>query len=124
MLYICFSCSVACYKEHKVQECEALKAPEKPAAPEKVQESVNDTRQKYLFPTIDTVPIEKLEQLRNSNELNQCLANPHVRTMIKEVVNSHDPTSAIAKAMTEPIFVEVADACLKIVELSENDRPC
>ncbi|XP_011138598.1 zinc finger HIT domain-containing protein 3 isoform X2 [Harpegnathos saltator] len=128
--FICLSCSVTCCKGHKVQGCELPKVPEKSASPEKLANSKkfqiadNDVTRRYMFPTEDTVPIEKLEQLRYSNELKECLANPHVRNMMKEVVNSHNPTLAIARAMTEPIFVEMADACLRIVELPEEDRPC
>ncbi|XP_014474112.1 PREDICTED: zinc finger HIT domain-containing protein 3 [Dinoponera quadriceps] len=113
-------CSVACCKEHKAQVCEP---PKVSANLEEPQES-NNIKQRYLFPTEDTVPVEKLEKLRDSNELKQCLANPHVREMLKEVVHSRDPTKAIANAMREPIFVEMADACLKIAELPEEDRPC
>lgn len=32
-----------------------------------------------------------------------------------------NPTKAIASAMTEPIFVEMADACLKVVEPQISD---
>lgn len=44
--------------------------------------------------------------------------------MIKGIVYNDNPTKAIAEAMREPIFVEVADACLKVVEPPEEDRPC
>ncbi|XP_032683908.1 zinc finger HIT domain-containing protein 3 [Odontomachus brunneus] len=117
-------CSCTCYKKHKDQACEPRNEAEKSASLKNPQEPVSNIKQKYLFPTMDTVPIEKLERLRHSNELKQCLANPHVRTMIKDVATSHDPTSAIHKAMREPIFVEFADICLKIVELPEENRPC
>lgn len=70
------------------------------------------------------MPMEKLEQLRDSDELKQCLANPYLRKMMKEIVDSDDLTKAIAEAMREPIFVEMADACLKVVEPPEENRPC
>jgi len=75
----------------------------------------------YEFPTEDTVPPEKLQQLRHSKELKSCLKNPHVRQIMKSILNSENPSKAIALAMREPIFVEMADACLKIVEPQDNE---
>jgi len=44
---------------------------------------------------------------------------------MKTVVNSPNPTEAIALAMKkEPIFVEMADACLNIVEPPDHAKPC
>lgn len=79
---------------------------------------------KYDFPTEDTVPVHKLEQLRDSEEVQNCLKNPQVRDIISFVLNDKDPTKAIAKAMTEPVFVDLADACLKVVEASDEEKPC
>ncbi|XP_012524444.2 zinc finger HIT domain-containing protein 3 [Monomorium pharaonis] len=109
-------CSIGCCKEHKVQPC-------KPSVlSERAKESQISER-KYEFPTEDTVPVEKLQQLRNSKELIKCLENPHLHDIMKAVVNSPDPTEMIALAMKEPIFVEMANACLKVVEPSDDDRP-
>lgn len=110
------SCSVVCCKEHKTQACEPPK--------ESSEKRENVSERGYEFPTDDTVPVEKLRQLRHSEELKQCLRNPHVRDIMKSILNNPDPTAAIALAMTEPIFVEVADACLKIVEPPDNAKPC
>lgn len=41
---------------------------------------------------------------------------------MKSILNSHNPTAEIALAMREPIFVEMADACLKVVELKDEDE--
>lgn len=103
-------CSIDCYKSHKTRNCESPKTQE-----------MNDTEDakgavKYDFPTEDTVPIEKLKLLRDSKELKDCLKNPHVRNIMRAILTDKNPTKAIALAMTEPIFIEVADACLKVVE--------
>ncbi|XP_020279017.1 zinc finger HIT domain-containing protein 3 [Pseudomyrmex gracilis] len=102
-------CSVACCKNHKIQPCTS------PELPDKSQEQ-RVAEQNYNFPTEDTVPQEKLQQLRHSEDLKECLKNPHVRDIMRGILNSSNPTEAIALAMTEPIFVEMADICLKIVE--------
>lgn len=69
------------------------------------------------------MPVEKLRQLCESRELTECLRNTHLRDIMRAVVDSPNPTEAIALAMREPIFVEMADACLKIVEPLDNAKP-
>lgn len=68
------------------------------------------------------MPIEKLKELRESGKLKEILKNPHVRDIMKAIMISPDPTEAIALAMKEPIFVEMADACVKVVEPSDEDH--
>ncbi|XP_017753614.1 PREDICTED: zinc finger HIT domain-containing protein 3-like [Eufriesea mexicana] len=116
---MCISCSIGCYKEHKENKCKPL---EVQANLEDVQNSTDSA--KYKFATEDTVPIEKLKQLRYSKELKNCLQNLHVRDIMRAVLTDKDPTKAIALAMTEPIFVEMADACLNVVEPQINDESC
>nr|CAG4637517.1 EOG090X0JQ4 [Ceriodaphnia reticulata]SVE73324.1 EOG090X0JQ4 [Ceriodaphnia reticulata] len=102
-------CSLQCFKVHKESPCE------KPAAPP-LSESLPGPPLTYKFPTADTVPIEKLEELANSEELRECLSNPHVRMILKTLVQSQTPEASIKDAMKEPIFLELAHACLKVVE--------
>ncbi|OXU31478.1 hypothetical protein TSAR_017002 [Trichomalopsis sarcophagae] len=113
-------CSVVCCNKHRdnckenteVKVCSESKSP------------VKKSDMSYDFPTEDTVPIDKLEQLRYSEEVTNCLKNPQVRDIISSVLRDKDPTKAIAKAMIEPVFVELADACLKIVEPPDEEKPC
>lgn len=107
----CFSCSATCCKSHKSVGCE----PPPAKVPTESREPV-----KYNFPTEDTVPLEKLELLGHSQEIKECLKNPHVRDIARAILNDSNPTKAIALAMTEPIFVELADACLRVVEPIDN----
>ncbi|XP_012273180.1 zinc finger HIT domain-containing protein 3 [Orussus abietinus] len=102
-------CSLGCCKTHKSRGCERR-------VPDMAEHQSEAPLMEYKFPTEDTVPVEKLFSLRQSEEVKHCLKNPHVRNIIKEVLKHQNPTDAIAEAMVEPIFVELADACLKIVE--------
>lgn len=43
---------------------------------------------------------------------------------MKAILNSTNPTEAIASAMRMPLFVEMADVCLKIVEQPDDVKPC
>ncbi|KZC14406.1 hypothetical protein WN55_06870 [Dufourea novaeangliae] len=63
-----------------------------------------------------------LEQLDYSEELKNCLRNLHLRDIMSAVLTDQNPTEAIALAMTEPIFVEMADVCLKVVEPPVSDQ--
>ncbi|XP_011862207.1 PREDICTED: zinc finger HIT domain-containing protein 3 [Vollenhovia emeryi] len=108
-------CSVACCREHKTRPCEPPVLPERPKERQRIGE--------YKFPTEDTVPAEKLQKLCDSKELINCLQNPHLRHIMSAIMNSPNPTEAITLAMKEPIFVEMADACLKIVEPPDDAKP-
>lgn len=70
----------------------------------------------HVFTTIDTVPMEQLEKLRESEHLKNLLRNPHLRKFITEVHSSRNPSNAMKVAMLEPLFVEFADECMKIVD--------
>ena len=117
ILFVFCSCSASCCKSHKETGCEPYKA-------EPSIEDVPKLRTSYDFPTEDTVPLEKLELLKGSEEVQACLKNPHVRDIVKAILNDINPTEAIRLAMMEPIFVELADACLKVVETSDEKKPC
>lgn len=105
-----------CCKEHKSQACEPPKLPEKPKE--------HESERKYQFPTEDTVPVEKLQQLWHSKELKECLKYPDLRDIMKAVLNDPNPTKAIASAMKIPSFVKMVDTCLKIVEPPDAVKPC
>ncbi|XP_078040442.1 zinc finger HIT domain-containing protein 3 [Augochlora pura] len=110
-------CSAVCCKIHKTSNCEPKCQQNEPTSDKKTN------CKKYDFPTEDTVPIDKLEQLRSNDKLKSILNNPHVRDIMRAILVDENPTKAIALAMGEPIFIEMADACLKIVELPENEQP-
>nr|SVE85895.1 EOG090X0JQ4 [Daphnia pulicaria] len=103
-------CSLLCFKAHKESPCE------KPSSTPSETLAGECLPLTYKFPTTDTVPIGKLQALVQSDELKECLSNPHVRDILKSLVQSQTPEASITEAMKEPIFLELAHACLKIVE--------
>lgn len=69
-----------------------------------------------VFTTMDTVPPETLQKLETSEELKQMLRNPHLRNFLQAVDTAQSPWNAMKLAMMEPLFLEFADECLKIVD--------
>jgi len=105
-------CSVACWKTHKAEDCVRLAQPQ----PEVSKEQTN----LYNFPTEDTVPLEKLQLLEHNQELKNILCNKHLRALLLAIDQSSNPSDAMQQAMLEPIFVEFADECLKVIEPAEK----
>lgn len=52
----------------------------------------------------------------NSESLKDLLRNKHLRDFVRAVDSSENAWKAMKFAMLEPLFVEFADECLKIVE--------
>lgn len=94
----------------------------------------------YDFPTEDTVRSEPLKLLGlqifsfdpiyilikfilgSDEQIKDMLKNKHLRSLLKVVDDARNVEEIMQKAMLEPIFVEFADACLKIVEQGvDND---
>ncbi|KAK7465920.1 hypothetical protein BaRGS_00037530, partial [Batillaria attramentaria] len=112
-------CSVACCKLHKARECtpaELKESQKSPAPDSQHSNSKNGTQWAGPEETEDQVPEEKLAKLGESDSLRAVLWNRHLRAMMENLVNSEDPVSDMEAAMQEPIFVEFADECLKVVE--------
>lgn len=55
-----------------------------------------------------------------STELRDLLCNPHLRQLLRSVDDAESKASAMKAAMQEPLFVEFADQCLKVVEGEGN----
>lgn len=51
-----------------------------------------------------------------SKELRDLLCNPHLRQLLRSVDSADSKDDVMKAAMQEPLFVEFADRCLKIVE--------
>jgi hypothetical protein len=56
----------------------------------------------------------------HNQELKNLLCNRHLRDMLLAIDKSTNPSTAMQQAMLEPIFVEFADECLKVVEPGEK----
>ncbi|KAF2903228.1 hypothetical protein ILUMI_02958 [Ignelater luminosus] len=109
-----YYCSVTCCNKHRQMKCKLV---------EKQIEHPSDegSSKKYEFETADTVPIKKLKLLETDKDIKNCLNNPHLRNLLKTIDTSKEPEEVMQKAMLEPIFVEFADACLKVVEPRDDN---
>ncbi|BES95792.1 unnamed protein product [Nesidiocoris tenuis] len=114
-------CSVACCKEHKLN-CSSSSSTVDERNPDSniSTEETTNRRSKYNYETEDTVPIEKLELLRHSEKLKDLLGNPHLRRMMGAIDSSEDAAKLIGDAMREPIFTEMVDECLQVINGRTN----
>ncbi|XP_014662217.1 PREDICTED: zinc finger HIT domain-containing protein 3-like [Priapulus caudatus] len=105
-------CSVACFKVHKENRCEAKEevartAPRGGGGDVRVEDAIGESG--------DRVASETLDWLRSSEEVKDLLSNPHLRAIIRELNASASVPQFIDKCMREPIFTEFANACLRSV---------
>lgn len=105
-------CSLSCYKEHQTAQCALMENQEVLAE----QEHILEPTLHEPFSTEDTVPRNKLELLKNCKALQDLLYNSHLRNLLTEIDVAPDAWKAMKAAMQEPLFLEFADECLKIVE--------
>lgn len=54
-----------------------------------------------------------------SVRLRELLSNPHLREFITQLDTTPDAWKAMKVAMLEPLFVEFADECMRVVEPDE-----
>ncbi|KAM6372746.1 zinc finger HIT domain-containing protein 3 isoform 2-T2 [Pluvialis apricaria] len=125
-------CSVPCCRTHR-ERCTAEPAAERRAAgqafpggpsgagrraggPWSVEDILADGEEQ------DRVPLQKLQLLGESEELRGLLLNPHLRQLLLTVDQAEDKSSLMKKYMQEPLFVEFADCCLRIVEPPEKEN--
>ncbi|XP_073697499.1 zinc finger HIT domain-containing protein 3-like [Garra rufa] len=120
-------CSVSCFKRHKdddschpVKESDPASSSSTPVTsaeqPWTVEDLLDENSQ------TDKVPLQKLQQLGDSEALKGLLRNPHLRRLMMSVDSSKDKGKAMKDAMQEPLFVEFADQCLKIIEPTETQN--
>lgn len=57
-----------------------------------------------------------------SEELRDLLLNPHLRQLLLTIDQAQDKSSLMRKFMQEPLFVEFADCCLRVVEPPEKEN--
>ncbi|KAJ8412395.1 hypothetical protein AAFF_G00127310 [Aldrovandia affinis] len=121
-------CSVSCYKKHK-DDCLPVKQAASPALDLSVTHnsaeggwSVGDLLDEDA--QSDRVPLQRLKELGESEELRALLCNPHLRQLLLTVDQAENKSDVMKVVMQEPLFVELADQCLQIVEPSkENSSP-
>ncbi|XP_065367524.1 zinc finger HIT domain-containing protein 3 [Calliphora vicina] len=113
-----FYCSLDCYKQHK-ESPECLELVKNKTNDGEIKECPNEIDEPTVhepFKTEDTVALEKLKALGLSDDIKNLLYNPHLRNLLKEIDTAPNAWKAIRAAMQEPLFLEFADECLKIVE--------
>lgn len=71
---------------------------------------------KQCFPGCFLVCLQNLFFPEQNQELKNILCNRHLRDMLSAIDSSSNPAAAMQHAMLEPIFVEFADECLKVIE--------
>ncbi|CDS39744.1 Zinc finger HIT domain containing protein 3 [Echinococcus multilocularis] len=109
------NCSLNCYKAHKSvcvqphgEKTEEQPQTEIPLVPLDLGDDCSDY-----------IPTRLLEKLRTSERLKELLSNRHLRDYLVNLDNSRHPAKAIEKAMREPLFVEFADECLRLINQEE-----
>ncbi|XP_070334713.1 zinc finger HIT domain-containing protein 3 isoform X1 [Odocoileus virginianus] len=71
----------------------------------------------------DRVSLQNLKNLGESAALKSLLLNPHLRQLMVDLDRADDKAKLMRACMQEPLFVEFADCCLRIVEPSQNEDP-
>lgn len=132
-VYINKSCSLRCYKKHQEVLCLPNHNVDKIVEHDrKLEPTLHEP-----FSTEDTVSRNNLELLSNivqvilviviliriyfitiedCKALHDLLYNIHLRNLLSEIDVAPDAWKAMKAAMQEPLFLEFADECLKLVE--------
>ena len=132
-----YYCSLNCFKNHKdgcnkkeeitsnntstseSQSNTTTSTAENASLPKLVDYEDDKSNKSFELKNIeyDFVSLQSLNQLENSDELKQILANKHLRDLLTDI-NKHDDNidEKMQKAMQEPLFQEFSDVCLKLVQ--------
>ncbi|KAM9440880.1 zinc finger HIT domain-containing protein 3 isoform 2-T2 [Clarias gariepinus] len=119
-------CSVGCFKKHKGDDsCQPVQDAA-PPAPAPCLDSCSSGAEPWMVDDLldedsqsDRVPVQQLQLLGESKDLKTLLQNPHLRNLMLSVYSARDKDKAMKNAMQEPLFVELANQCLQIVEPTE-----
>merc|ERR1712025_465950 len=117
-------CSLTCYKQHQtdakcisktVKPIDELEKPIQNSAAPPLLSFTEEEEEK------DRVKRTSLAELHKSKHLKNMLANKHLRAMLTEIDNSHQPGKNLESAMQIPIFTEFVDECMRIVDDNVTD---
>ena len=116
-----FYCSLGCFKVHKANSCTVLsqQSEEEDGYHEAAMDTLGEDSS-MLFPTQNTVPMEKLELLGQSEKMKELLTNQHLRDFLAFLDSSEDKAMLMRKAMREPLFIEFVDVCLETMNPEQN----
>ncbi|XP_032354220.1 zinc finger HIT domain-containing protein 3 [Camelus ferus] len=127
-------CSVACFRKHK-EQCNPethpvqKKIPALTAKTKKPVEDKDDDDDDSVADFLDSdeeedrVSLQNLKNLGESAALRSLLLNPHLRQLMVSLDQADNKAKLMRACMQEPLFVEFADCCLRIVEPSQNEDP-
>ncbi|XP_004377896.1 zinc finger HIT domain-containing protein 3 [Trichechus manatus latirostris] len=123
-------CSVTCFRKHK-EQCNPETHPVKKKSsslPIKTTKPVEDKDDESSIADFlnsdeeeDRVSLQNLKNLGDSAPLRSLLLNPHLRQLMVSLDQGDDKAKLMRAYMQEPLFVEFADCCLRIVEPSQNE---
>ncbi|XP_044530227.1 zinc finger HIT domain-containing protein 3 isoform X2 [Gracilinanus agilis] len=86
---------------------------------------VCEERPKYRCPACRvpycSVPCYKKHK-GDSKELRNLLTNPHLQQLLVSIDQAEDKETLMKSHMREPLFVEFADCCLRIVDPPEKEN--
>ena len=116
-------CSIECFKTHKATCLTLSNSPEDEEGnlghrvSVEPDTSARDTEpeQAFLFPTPNTVPLDKLQPLAQSDKLKTLLTNKHLRDFLLFLDSTEEKAMLMRTAMREPLFVEFVDVCLETI---------
>ncbi|XP_026890089.1 zinc finger HIT domain-containing protein 3 isoform X1 [Acinonyx jubatus] len=123
-------CSVGCFRKHK-EECNPETRPIerkrsavtaktiKPAEDKDDDDSIADFLNSDEEE--DRVSLQNLKNLGESAALRSLLLNPHLRQLMVSLDQGDNKEKLMRACMQEPLFVEFADCCLRIVEPSQDE---
>ncbi|XP_012686699.1 zinc finger HIT domain-containing protein 3 [Clupea harengus] len=117
-------CSMNCFKTHK-DSCEPVNS----KGPTSGQNQSDTAAREAWTPDdlldgddkSDMVPVDILKKLGESEDLKDLLRNPHLRQVLAAVDTAGNKMDIMKTAMQEPLFMEFADQCLKIVEPTDSE---
>ncbi|XP_032727742.1 zinc finger HIT domain-containing protein 3 isoform X2 [Lontra canadensis] len=95
-------CSVTCFRKHKDDD-------------DSVADFLNSDEEE------DRVSLQNLKNLGKSAALRSLLLNPHLRQLMVSLDQGDNKAKLMRACMQEPLFVEFADCCLRIVEPSREE---
>ncbi|XP_018570907.1 zinc finger HIT domain-containing protein 3-like [Anoplophora glabripennis] len=111
-----YYCSALCCKKHKNGKCKSN------SYNNKTQEVKRIDGKKKEIKGSSTIATEKLDLLDNDEAVKKLLTNKHLRDLLSVVDKAENAEEIMHKAMQEPIFVEFADACLRVVDPKSDDE--
>lgn len=119
-------CSLSCYQKHKeTRQCEELAEAQPKTRYQQLGKNATEEEPTIYAPfsTEDTIPHDLLQKLNNYEPLRQLLYNPHLRSLLQQIDVAYNANLTMTVAMQEPLFIEFANACLRVVEpMTDEER--